>query len=304
MIYVMGHTCPDSDAIISAIGLAEFLKLKGMDAIPVKQDDINNETKFILEKFHIDVPDTLKSVEGKDIAIVDTTELTQLPSDLDKANIKYIVDHHKFGGIKTSTPLYAYVMPVGSSATVLYTLYKNENLRITKSVAGAMLCAVLSDTVIFKSPTTTDMDKIAVEELAKIAEIDNPINLGMEMFKIKSSIENDSGEDLLHRDFKNFDVNGKKIGIGQIELIDGSMIEPKRSEIFDVMNKELNASGYHSIIFLATDIMKEGSEMFVVSKNISEIEKAYNVKFENNSCWCDGMLSRKKQVVPPLVEKL
>lgn len=304
MIYVMGHICPDSDAIISAIGLAEFLKLKGIDATPVKQGDINNETKFILEKFHIDVPETITKVEGKDIAIVDTTEITQLPEDLDKSNIKYIVDHHKFGGIKTASPLYAYVMPVGSSATVLYLLYKNENLRISKSVAGAMLCAVLSDTVIFKSPTTTDVDKIAVEELAKIAEIDNPLSLGMEMFKIKSAIDNDNGENLLKRDFKDFEVNGKKIGIGQIELIDGSMIEPKKDEVLDFMKKELDANGYHSIIFLVTDIMKEGSEMFAVSKNINEIEKAYNIKFENNSCWCGGMLSRKKQVVPPLMENL
>ncbi len=304
MMYVMGHTCPDSDAIVSAISLAEFLKLKGIDATPVKQGDINNETKFILEKFHIDVPETMTTVEGKDIAIVDTTEITQLPTDLDKSNIKYIVDHHKLGGIKTATPLYTYIMPVGSSATVLYLLYKNENLRISKSVAGAMLCAVLSDTVIFKSPTTTETDKIAVEELAKIAEIDNPLSLGMEMFKIKSAIDNDSGETLLKRDFKDFDVNGKKIGIGQIELIDGSMIEPKRQEVFGFMKKELDDKGYHSIIFLVTDIMKEGSEMFVVSKNIAEIEKAYKVKFENNSCWCDGMLSRKKQVVPPLMENL
>ena len=303
MIYVMGHTCPDSDAIVSAIALAEFLKLKGIDAKAMKQGDINPETKFILEKFHLDVPETITSVDGKDIAIVDTTELTQLPPDLDKANIKYIVDHHKLGGIKTAAQLYTYIMPVGSSATVLYLMYKNENLRIAKSVAGAMLCAVLSDTVIFKSPTTTEIDKIAVEELSKIAEIDNPIALGMEMFKIKSSIDKDSGESLLHRDFKDFDVNGKKIGIGQIELIDGAMIEPKRADIFDAMNKKL-ADGYHSIIFLSTDIMKEGSEMFVVSQDIAEIEKVYGVKFVNNSAWCDGMLSRKKQVVPPLMEKL
>ncbi len=302
-IYVIGHTCPDSDAIISAITTAELLKLKGMDAIAVKQGDINPETQFILNKFNLKEPETITSVEGKDIAIVDTTELTQLPNDIDKANIIFIADHHKLGGIKTPKPLEVNIKPVGCTATVLYDLFKNENFNIPKNIAGAMICAIMSDTVIFKSPTTTEFDKSTVTALAKIADIKDPLALGLEMIKVKSSIENDTVENLLYRDFKNFDINGKKFGVGQIELIDGNMINPKKSDLIDFMKKEFKTNNYHTIMLLITDIMKEGSEVIAISQEIEKLENIYNIKFnKENSAWISGMMSRKKQVLPPILE--
>ncbi len=304
-VYVFGHKNPDSDAIISAIAAAELLKVRGIDAVACKQGDVNPETKFILEKFGLDIPETITNVEGKNIALVDTTELTQLPSDIDKATVVFVADHHKLGGLKTTIPLEVYGQPVGCTATVLTNIFKSEGREIPANIAGAMMCAIFSDTVLFKSPTTTDWDKKAVEELAKIAKIEKPLDLGLEMLKVKSSIENDSALDLINRDFKDFNIHGKKFGIGQIELIDGSMAASKKPEILEEMKKLHKEGGYNTLILLITDIMKEGSEMLVVSDDITAIENVFGIKCDEQHCaWVDGMMSRKKQVVPPLETKL
>ena len=304
-IYVTGHKSPDTDTIISSIATATLLQNKGMDAIPVKQGEINPETKFVLEKFNLDTPITKTELKDQDVAIVDTTDAEQLPDDINDANIIFIADHHKLGGLKTKTPIEFYGQPVGSSATIIYNIFKMENIEINKSVAGGMLCAILSDTVLFKSPTTTDFDKKAVEALSKIAGIEKPLDLGFEMLKVKSSIENDTAHDLLNRDFKEFSINGKKFGIAQIELIDASMAESKKPALLEEMKKVQQEKSFNTILLLITDVMKEGSEMLVVSDNITEIEKVFNIQCNETNCaWIDGMMSRKKQVLPVLEKKI
>ena len=123
-VYVFGHINPDSDSIVSAIAATELLKARGIDAVACKQGDVNPESKFILEKFGLKTPETITSVEGKNIALVDTTELTQLPSDIDKATVVFVADHHKLGGLKTAMPLEVYGQPVGCAATVLTNIFK------------------------------------------------------------------------------------------------------------------------------------------------------------------------------------
>lgn len=304
-IYVMGHKNPDTDTVMASIACSELLRLRGLDAKPVVQGEINPESKFVLEKFNIDIPEIINSVEGKNIAIVDTTNPDHLPHDIDKANILFIADHHNLGGLKTASPLEIYAQPVGSSCTILYNIFKNENREIPKNVAGIMMCAIMSDTILFKSPTTTEFDKMAVENLAKITGINKTLELGLEMLKVKSSIENETPIDLINRDLKVFDIKDKKFAIGQIELIDASMAESKKPEILKEMEKLKNENSYHSVILLITDIMKEGSEMLIVADDVSEIENVFNVKCDENHCvWVDGLMSRKKQVVPPLETKI
>ena len=304
-IYVMGHKNPDTDTIVASIACAELLKARGLDAKACKQGEPNPESQFVIDTFKLNDLEMIESVEGKDIAIVDTTEPTQLPDDIEKANIMFVADHHKLSGIKTATPLEMYLQPVGSSCTVLSNIFEFEGAKIPSSVAGAMMCAILSDTVLFKSPTTTEWDKKAVEKLAKIAGIEKPLELGLEMLKVKSSIENDSANDLINRDFKEFNIKGKKFGIGQIELIDASMAKTKKPLILEEMKKIQQEKGFNSILILITDIMKEGSEMLVVSDDIESIEKVFGIKCDEEHCaWIDGMMSRKKQVIPQLETKL
>ncbi len=300
-VYVFGHKNPDSDSIVGAIALS-YLKnqIETEEYIPVKQGDISAETAFILEKFrYADKEPALKiSVAGERVYLVDSTDKPHFQDDIDEATIVGIVDHHKLGDISTSTPLEAWIRPIGSSNTVIYEMYRYYGVAIPKEIAGMMMLAILSDTVIFKSPTCTKADTQAVKELAKIAGIEDYKQLAMEMFIAKSAVNGASARDLNTRDHKEFNMNGTKVGIGQLEMIDIALLEPYEDELLEDMKKMKEEGDLHTVLTLLTDIIKEGSKLLVVSDDISKIEDAFNVKLENNRAWLKGVLSRKKQVVP------
>jgi manganese-dependent inorganic pyrophosphatase len=300
-VYVFGHRNPDSDSIIGAIALS-YLKnqVENEEYIPAKQGDISAETAFILERFgYADKEPELKtSVAGEKVYLVDSTDKPHFQDDIDEATIVGIVDHHKLGDIMTSTPLEAWIRPIGSSNTVIFEMYNAYGVAVPKDIAGMMMLAILSDTVIFKSPTCTKVDTKAVKELAQIAGIEDYKALAMEMFIVKSAVDGASARDLNTRDYKEFNMNGTKVGIGQLEMVDITVLEPREDELLEDMQKMKEENGLHTVLILLTDIMKEGSKLLVVSDDASKIEKAFNVKLENNKAWLDGVLSRKKQVVP------
>jgi len=300
-VYVFGHRNPDSDSIIGAIALS-YLKnqVENEEYIPVKQGDISAETAFILEQFgYADKEPALKtSVAGEKVYLVDSTDKPHFQDDIDEATIVGIVDHHKLGDIMTSTPLEAWIRPIGSSNTVIYEMYRCYGVDVPKEIAGMMMLAILSDTVIFKSPTCTKVDTKAVKELAAIAGIEDYKKLAMDMFIVKSAVDGASARELNTRDYKEFNMNGVKVGIGQLEMVDITVLEPREDELLEDMKKMKEENGLHTILILLTDIMKEGSKLLVVSDDPSKIEAAFNVKLENNRAWLDGVLSRKKQVVP------
>lgn len=294
---VLGHMNPDTDSIISAIVAADLYSKRGMDVTAVAQGAPTPETEFVLKKFGIAAPQIVDDVAGKDVYLVDYSDLAQAPKGMDSATVLGIVDHHKLGDVTTSAPLEAWIWPVGCTNTVLKSMYDFYGIEIPKNLAGAMLCAILSDTVIFKSPTCTPADKKAVEELAKIAGVSDVVALGMEMFKVKSAVEGAPMKDLVFRDYKDFDMNGNKVGIGQLEVVDLSILEPVKAGLQAEIEK-IKGEGRHSVFLLLTDIMKEGSEMLIVSDDPSVVEKAFGVKPEGASVWLPGVMSRKKQVVP------
>jgi manganese-dependent inorganic pyrophosphatase len=300
-VYVFGHKNPDSDSIIGAIALS-YLKnqIEDEEYIPAKQGDISAETAFILEKFgYADKEPELKtSVAGEKVYLVDSTDRPHFQDDLEEATIVGIVDHHKLGDIITATPLEAWIRPIGSSNTVIYEMYRCYGVDVPKEIAGMMMLAILSDTVIFKSPTCTKVDTKAVKELAAIAGIEDYKKLAMDMFIVKSAVDGASARDLNTRDYKEFNMNGTKVGIGQLEMVDITVLEPREEELLEDMKKMKEENGLHTVLILLTDIMKEGSKLLVVSDDPSKIEAAFNVKLENNKAWLDGVLSRKKQVVP------
>ncbi len=300
-VYVFGHRNPDSDSIIGAIALS-YLKnmVENEEYIPAKQGDISAETAFILEKFgYADKEPVLKtSVAGEKVYLVDSTDKPHFQDDIDEATIVGIVDHHKLGDIITSTPLEAWIRPIGSSNTVILEMYKAYGVDVPQDIAGMMMLAILSDTVIFKSPTCTKVDTKAVKELAQIAGIENYKELAMEMFVVKSAVEGATARELNTRDYKEFDMNGTKVGIGQLEMVDISVLEPREAELLEDMKKMKEENGLHTVLILLTDIMKEGSKLLVVSDDESKIEKAFNTQLQDHKAWLDGVLSRKKQVVP------
>ncbi len=223
--YIFGHTTPDSDSIIGAISLSYLRNKLGKESIPSRQGEINPETKFILDKFGFEKPILKTTYSGDNVYLIDFMERSQAPEDIDSANIIGIVDHHKLGDLTTTKPLEMWVRPVGCSNTIVKQMFDFYNIDIPKSLAGAMACAILSDTVIFKSPTCTKDDTKACKELAKVAEIDDIRALGFEMFKVKSDVLDTPKRDLVLRDFKDFNMSGSKVGIGQLEVVDLTLLD-------------------------------------------------------------------------------
>ena len=298
--YVVGHKIPDSDSICSAIALSYLKSTLGEETVPARLGELSPETLFILERFGFEQPELKTSYAGESLYIVDHSDRVQGPDDIDDATILGIIDHHKLGDITTSAPLECWIRPVGCTNTIIKMMYDFHGVEIPKDIAGAMMCAILSDTVIFKSPTCTTADIKCVEALAEIAGIEDPKALGMEMFKVKSAVEGTPVRDLVLRDFKDFDMNGNLVGIGQLEVIDLSIFDEMKADL-EADIAALKAEGNrHSVLLLLTDIMKEGSEVLVVSDDDNLTEKAYGKASVDGKVWLDGVLSRKKQVVPPL----
>ncbi|HIP54173.1 MAG TPA: manganese-dependent inorganic pyrophosphatase [Sulfurimonas autotrophica] len=298
-VYVFGHKNPDSDSIVGAISLS-YLKnqVEKEQYIPARQGEITAETQFILDRFGGELPELKTSVAGERVFIVDSTDKAHFQDDIDAATIVGIADHHKLGDLTTDTPLEAWIRPIGCSNTVIYEMYRCYGVEVPKEIAGMMMMAILSDTVIFKSPTCTKVDTKAVKELAQIAEVTDYKKLAMEMFIVKSAVDGASARDLNTRDYKEFNMNGTKVGIGQLEMVDISVLEPREEELLEDMKKMKDEGGLHTVLILLTDIMKEGSKLLVVSDDESKIEKAFGVELQDHKVWLDGVLSRKKQVVP------
>ena len=293
---VFGHKNPDTDTITAAIAVADLMSKRGTPATAVAQGPVTPETKFVLDKFGLSAPAVVDSVAGKKVILVDFSDYAQGPADLKDAEVIAIVDHHKLGDVTTSSPLLMWVWPAGCTGTVIKGMYDFYGIEIPKNIAGALLCAILSDTVIFKSPTTTDDDKVAVEALAKIAGVGDYKELGMDMFKVKSAVDGVPARELVFRDFKDFDMSGKKIGIGQLEVIDLAMLDKVKADLAKEV-AAVKAEGRHSVFLLLTDIMKEGSEMLICSDDASVVEKAFGQKGDA-SVWLPKVMSRKKDVVP------
>jgi manganese-dependent inorganic pyrophosphatase len=298
-VYVFGHKSPDTDSVTAAIAFAELMKAKGEDYIPVMQGKLNPETETVLKRFGFAAPEIMTDAAGKKVALVDHSDLAQAPDNLGSNDVVAIVDHHKIGDVTTNQPIYYFNQPVGCTCTVLKIMYDLDGVAVAPKVAGLMLSAILSDTVNFKSPTCTPADKKAVKELAAIAGVTNTDEIFMEMLKAKSAVAGVPPMDLLHRDYKDFDMKGKKVGVGQLELASLEQVADMRDALYNAM-KEQKGSERHSVLLMLTDVVKEGTDLMVISDDPAMIEAAFGGKLTNNSMWIDGMMSRKKQTIPNL----
>lgn len=303
-VCVVGHSSPDTDSVTSAIAYAALLNAQGTEAKACMQseaDGLNPESKLVLERFGLAAPEAIADAAGKQLALVDFSDIAQGPANLSEADVVAIVDHHKIGDVTTNNPILFRAEPVGCTGTVLNKMFKDAGVAIPKDIAGGMLCAILSDTVNFKSPTCTDDDKAAVAELKVVAGIDDTDALFMDMLKAKSAVDGVPAKDLLFRDYKDFDMKGNKVGVGQLELATIDQVADIRDELVKAM-EEVKADGRHSVLLMLTDVVKEGTDLVVLSDDPALIEKAFNSKLENASMWIAGMMSRKKQTVPNLQE--
>ena len=301
-ISVVGHANPDTDSVTSAIAFAALLNAQGKEAkacMQIGAAELNPESTTVLKKFGLPAPELLTDAAGKEIALVDFSDLAQGPANLDSAELVAVVDHHKIGDVTTNNPILFRAEPVGCTGTVLNKMFKEAGVAIPKDVAGGMLAAILSDTVNFKSPTCTEDDKAAVNDLKVVAGVDDTEALFMDMLKAKSAVDGVPAKDLLFRDYKDFDMKGKKVGVGQLELATLDQVADIRDALVGAM-KEVKAEGRHSVLLMLTDVVKEGTDLVVLSDDPALIEKAFDSKLDGNSMWIPGMMSRKKQTVPNL----
>ena len=298
MLYIFGHRIPDSDSIIAAIAMTYLKNELGIEATATRQGDINPESQYILDKFNLIAPELKTSVSGEKVYLVDFSDIAQAPSNISEATIVGIVDHHKLGDLTTSTPLECWIRPVGCTNTIVKEMFDYYEVEIPKNIACAMMCAILSDTVIFKSPTCTKIDTKITKQLAKIAQIEDFKAIGLEMFKVKSQVKGVPTRELVMRDYKPFDMNGLKVGIGQLEVVDLSIFDDVKADLLEDISKLKEEEGLDTVLLLLTDIIAMGSEILVSSNQPQTIEKAFDKTIVNGKFWLDGCLSRKKQVVP------
>ncbi len=300
MLYIFGHKIPDSDSIISAIAMSYLKNKLGVESTATRQGDINPESKFVLEKFNLETPKLKTNFANEDVYLTDFSDISQAPDDIKDATIIGIVDHHKLGDITTSTPLECWIRPVGCTNTIIKEMFDYYKINIPKNIAGAMLCAILSDTVIFKSPTCTELDIEIAKDLAKIAGIEDYMNIGLEMFKVKSAVDGTPARELAMRDYKQFAMGDIKVGIGQLEVVDLSIFDNIKQDLLNEIAKIKEENELDTVLLLLTDIMKMGSEVLIASKHMDILQKAFDVEIVDNKFWLDGCLSRKKQIVPVL----
>ena len=239
----------------------------------------------------------------KKVILVDHNEAIQSVDGLEEAEIVEIIDHHKIGTLGTSLPINFRNMPLGSSNTIIYLLYKENQIKISKNIAGLMLSGIISDTLLFRSPTTTDIDRKAANELATIAEVDLE-KYGMELLKAGSSLKGKSKEDILFMDFKNFTIEDKKVGIGQITTFDISEIESDKEEYVALINQMAENNGYYALALFATDIIKNGSYIYYNEQAKEVFANSFDIDELKEGSYIDGCVSRKKQFIPSIINTI
>lgn len=297
-ILVFGHQSPDTDSIMSTIAMTNLETKKGNSAVAYRLGEINKETKFALEYFKAKEPELLESIEeAQEVILVDHNEFGQSVKGIEKAKIIRVVDHHKIANFVTSEPLYYTALPVGCTATIIYEMYKQENIEIEPKIAGIMLSAIISDTLLFKSPTCTQKDIEVANELAKISQVD--VNkYGLEMLKAGADLSDYTPEELINIDSKTFSKNNVKMQIAQINTVSIDDILKNKKEIESAMEKYIAQNDENLFLLLITDILENNSQIIVVGERKDIIEKAFEVQLKDNMAFLPGVVSRKKQVVP------
>ena len=300
-ILVIGHKNPDTDSICSSLAMANLQsKIRGEEVISCRLGEINEETKYALNYFKVEAPKLIEKVdEGQEVILVDHNEFTQSVEGIEKAKILAVVDHHRINNFQTSEPLFYYAQPVGCTATVLFELYKSNDVEIEPQIAGLMLSAIISDTLLLKSPTTTDKDKKAVEELAKLANVDFS-KYGLEMLKAGTNLDKYTEEELINLDAKTMEKEGIKYIIAQVNTVSIPDVLKRKEKIEQEINKEITSKGLSLFVFVITDIVNSNSTAIVLGDRTDAISKTYEIK--DNLAQMPGVVSRKKQVLP-LVEK-
>ncbi len=300
---IFGHKNPDTDSILSSIVMANLENELGNEAIPVRLGKINKETEYVFNYLQIERPEEISDIEdGQNVILVDHNECTQSANNIANANILKVVDHHTMNFV-APYQLYYRAEPVGCTATVLYKMYKEYDVEISKTIATLMVSSIISDTLLFKSPTCTKEDKIVAEKLANIAEIDLEL-YGKELLKAGTDISEFTPEEVINIDSKLFEKGGKKFKIAQINTADLDDVFKNKAYFETAINNEIANENLDLYVFAATDILNSNSKIITLGNDAGIVEKAYGVTLDDHTAMLENVVSRKKQMLPKILENL
>lgn len=301
---IFGHKNPDTDSICSALVYAHLKKEQGIEVEPARLGEVNKETQYALDYFGVQAPQLVEKVEdGQEVILVDHNEFQQSAGNIENAKITEVIDHHRISNFETKDPLFFRAEPVGCTATILNKVYKENNIEPTKEIAGLMLSAIISDSLLFKSPTCTKEDVEAAHELAKIAGVDAEA-YGLDMLKAGADLSDKSAYDLVTMDAKEFTMGDAKVEIAQVNTVDASTVYENQADIEAEIGKIIDQKQLDLFVFVVTDILNNDSEVLAVGDRKEKVAAGFNVELdENNRALLKDVVSRKKQIVPVLTEQ-
>jgi len=304
VIKVLGHKSPDTDSTGSPIVWSWYLnECRNKNSKAVLQGDPNNEAKFVLDYWGLELPEIIEDLsDGEDVVIVDTNNVSELPENIGNANIIGIIDHHLLqGGLSTSTPIDVTVRPLACTATIMLDLMGSEIIAwMPRSIKGVALSCILSDTLEFRSPTTTDHDRKVAENLAKELDIDIS-NYTAEMFAAKSDVSMFTDNQLIMIDSKMYDLDGKKLRISVLETTTPSQVLDRTSSLLESLNASAESENIDVVLMFVVDILNGNSTLFVPNEMVRTIAKSsFGVEGIGNTLELPGIVSRKKQIIPNL----
>ena len=304
-VLITGHKNPDTDSICSSIVMEKIAKHFGVNAEAVRLGNLNKETEYVFKYLNKEPQRMIEKVdEGQKLILVDHNEAGQSVDNRENAEILAVIDHHRISDFKTATPLYYFAKPVGCTATILYEIMKEKNIEISKEDAILLISAISSDTLSLKAPTCTDEDVKAFNELENLAGIDAKA-YALDMLKAGTDISDLTADKIINLDAKLLEEGGKKIVINQVNTAEIDDVFSRKEEIVEAMNREIEEKNIDLFIFVITDIINTNSKIIVLGNSSDIAEKAFNKKLDSdNSMMLEGVVSRKKQIVPPIVKCL
>ena len=298
---IYGHKNPDTDTICSALAYAELKTLLGEDVEARRLGELNEETKFVLDYFDVKAPELIDNISGKKVILVDHNEFSQSVEGIQDAQILEVVDHHKFANFQTNEATKIKTEPVGCTSTIVYSLYKEAKVEVDKTNALLMLSAILSDTLLFKSPTCTSRDVEVAKELAKIANVSDIQEYGMEMLIAGTSFAKASMKEIINQDKKVFPVGDIEIAVAQVNTVQIKELLDRKEEIEKEILHEIGKYGYSLFLFVVTDIINSNSLVFAYGKELELVKNAFGKDVINNEIMLENVVSRKKQIIPFLM---
>ena len=300
---IFGHRNPDTDSICSALAYADLKTRTGADVEAVRLGSVSAETQFVLDAFNTAPPRLVESVaaEASHVILVDHNERQQSAIDIDDVTIAEVIDHHRIANFETAGPLYYRAEPVGCTSTIVFKMFKESGVAVSPQIGGLMLSAIVSDTLLLKSPTCTPEDVAAAQELAPIAGVDLQ-TYGLQLLKAGASLRERSIAQLISTDSKEFPMGRAKLEIAQVTAVDVDEVLCRQDELEAAMRDTIAAKGLDLFLFVITDILNNDSIAVALGPRAAAVEAAFGVTLENNRALLIGVVSRKLQIVPVLTD--